>query len=233
MRAGRTWALKARRDPANRQQWQELMKRAQARARAARAAGRQWWRDPRTFAARGRARHAELREDPAWRAKWREKYEAGRARSRDPRQTLGHTSKPCTVCGVPVTQATGRGTCSDRCEFEARSRKGRRQPVAPETRVKLALSRRRRRAQDPSWEETAAPPLVRALPPERLATLPEREGLALRAYYALGDESEAPPTLKELADRIGLHAIASAQRVVRRALAALLDPAGLPALADR
>ena len=96
------------------------------------------------------------------------------------------------------------------------------EPVAPETRARLALSRRQRRAQDPSWQETAA--LVRALPPERMAALPERERLAVRTYYALDGESEAPPTLKELADRIGVHATESAQRVVRRALAALLDP---------
>ena len=220
---GRTWALEARRDPANRQQWQELIQRAQAGARAARAAGRRWWRDPRAFAALGRARHAELRQDPAWVARWREKYEAGRARSRDPRQALGHTPKPCIVCGVPVTQATGRSTCSDRCEFEARSRKGRRQKLGPEARLRISVSRKRRLAEDPARQQTGA--LLRALPSERLDALPERERLAVRAYYALDGESETPPTLKELADRIGLHATPSAQRVVRRALAALLDPA--------
>src|SRR5207245_2857608 len=104
------WALEARRDPSNRQQWQELIRRAQVGARAARESGRKWWLDPRSYAALGQARLTELRQDAEWMARWRAKYEAGRARSRDPRQTLGHTPKPCIVCGTPVTQATDRST---------------------------------------------------------------------------------------------------------------------------
>lgn len=201
---GRTWALEARRDPANRQQWQELIQRAQAGAQAARAAGRRWWRDPRSFSAKGRARHAELRQDPVWVARWREKYEVGRAHSRDPRQTLGHESKPCIVCGAPVAQSTGRRTCSDRCEFEARSRRSRQQKLSREARHRISLARKRRRTEDLAWQQTRE--RLQALSSERLAALPQREQLVVRAYYALEDESRTPPTLRELADRIGLHA---------------------------
>jgi hypothetical protein len=152
-----------------------------------------------------------------------EKYRAGRARSRDPRQTLGHTPRPCIVCGVPVAQATGRRTCSDGCEFEARSRRSRRQTLPPEVRAKIAASRRQRRGQDPAWQQTAA--LLRELPADRMAALPERERLAVCLFYGLAGEPAAPPTLKELASRIGLRRGDAAQRMVRRAVAALLGPA--------
>ena len=220
---GRTWALEARRDPVNRQRWHELIQRASAGARAARESGRTWWLDPRAYAALGRARVAELRADPEWVARWREKYEAGRAHSRDPRQTLGHEPKPCIVCGAPVMQVTGRSTCSDECEFEARSRRGRRVMRSAEVRLRLAQGRKRHRAEDTTWKHTRA--LLRVLTIERLDALPERERLAVRAYYALDGQSETPPTLKELADRIGVRAAVSAQQILRRGVAALLAPA--------
>ena len=45
----------------------------------------------------------------------------------------------------------------------------------------------------------------------------------MRAYYALDSQSETPPTLRELADQIRVQATESAQHVVRRGVAALLD----------
>jgi DNA-directed RNA polymerase specialized sigma subunit len=84
-------------------------------------------------------------------------------------------------------------------------------------------SRQRRRAEEPSWQDTAA--RLREIPVERLETLREREQLAVRLYYALDGGPAIPPTLKELASRIGVHAARSAQQIVGRAVAALLDPA--------
>jgi len=213
---GRTWALQARRDPANRPQWQRLMQGAQAGARAARAAGRRWWADPRAFSARGRARAAELRQDPEWVASWRQKYEAGRARSRDARQTLGHTPKPCIVCGTPVTQATGRRTCSDACEFRRAVERAADRPRAPK-------------------HDNGSPRLTGdATPRTRPGTtrVPSSKHCPVRAwtpclsaYYALDSQGEAPPTLKQLAADLGLHAASSVQQVVRRMVAMVLNPA--------
>jgi DNA-binding CsgD family transcriptional regulator len=81
----------------------------------------------------------------------------------------------------------------------------------------------RSRAEEPSWQDTAA--RLRKIPIERLETLREREQLAVRLYYALDGGPAIPPTLKELASRIGVHAARSAQQIVGRAVAALLDPA--------
>ena len=75
------------------------------------------------------------------------------------------------------------------------------------------------------WQQTRA--LLRALTIERLDALPEREQSAVHAYYALDGQSETPPTLKELADRIGVRAAISAQQILRRGVAALLDPASV------
>lgn len=47
----------------------------------------------------------------------------------------------------------------------------------------------------------------------------------MRLFYGLAGEPAAPPTLKELAPRIGLRRGDAAQRLVRRAVAALLGPA--------
>jgi hypothetical protein len=65
--------------------------------------------------------------------------------------------------------------------------------------------------------------IAHRIAPKAVAALPEPEQLAV-LFYGLAGEPAAPPTFKELAPRIGLCPGNAAQRMVRRAAAALLGP---------